>query len=276
MNFRRPAQSRTIGLSRLDMHYLDWPGSEPAIVLLHPNRTNARVWDFVVDASARASRFIAPDQRGHGLSEYPESGYELDDYVADTIELADRLGLGRVVLVGAATGGNIALLIAGRVPERVAALIVADAGLSLDPVINARVQKEIKHAFRFKNLATAKAQMPFSALWSEAMREHYARHSFKPLPSGEVEWRYHVPGASHTEHRLEEDMWHRIEVACPTLILRGDRSAVFPPANAAKLQRLIPGSETATVTGCDHRISQDQPEQFAHLIDEFLARRLAG
>jgi len=256
------------------MHYLDWPGEVPAVVLLHPNRTNARVWDFVVDASRRATRFIAPDQRGHGLSEYPEQGYELDDYVEDTIELFDALKLEKVVLVGAATGGNIALLIGSRVPERVAALVCADAGLSLDPSINARVQKEIKHAFRFPNLATAKAQMPFSALWSPAMRDHYARYSFKELPSGEVEWRYHVPGASHTEHRLEEDMWHRITVRCPTLILRGDRSAVFPPKNAAKLQGLIPGSETGEVADCDHRISQDQPQAFAARIDDFLARRL--
>ena len=41
------------------MHYLDWPGSEPTIVLLHPNRTNARVWDFVVEASGRQNRSVS-------------------------------------------------------------------------------------------------------------------------------------------------------------------------------------------------------------------------
>lgn len=274
--FRRPALSRRANLPRLTMHYLEWPGDSPPVVLLHPNRTNARVWDFVVDASTRRNRFLSPDQRGHGLSDYPAGGYDLDDYVVDSVALFDALHLDRVVLVGAATGGNIALLIASQYPARVAGIVVADAGLSLDKAINARVQNEIATAFRFPDLATARAQMPFSARWSAAMREHYARHSFKPLPSGEVEWRYHPPAAQYTEAKLEEDMWHRIQVNCPTLILRGDHSAVFPRERMDRLHRMIPGSETGTVADCDHRISQDQPEAFARLIDDFLARRVAA
>ncbi|MGI9657772.1 MAG: alpha/beta fold hydrolase, partial [Gaiellaceae bacterium] len=63
----KPAASREVDLASIRLHVLDWDGAEPPILLLHPNRTNARVWDFVVEHSTLPNRFIAPDQRGHGL-----------------------------------------------------------------------------------------------------------------------------------------------------------------------------------------------------------------
>lgn len=69
MMFTRPAQSTHVQLVSLDTHVLDWQGTDLPILLLHPNRTNARVWDFVVEYSGLKNRFLAPDARGHGLFE---------------------------------------------------------------------------------------------------------------------------------------------------------------------------------------------------------------
>lgn len=274
VHFKRPATVNETTLARLRVSYLDWPGAAPPLVLLHPNRTNARVWDFVVDASTLPNRFVAPDARGHGLSDYPESGYELQAYVDDLLAFFDALGIARAIVVGAATGGNIALLFASQHPSRVAALVVADPGLSLDKKISADVKDEIVKSFRFPSFEQGKAAMPFSSLWSQDMKDHYAEHGFRRLNSGEVEWRYHPQGAQYTEGLLEEDMWDQIKVSCPTLMMRGDRSHVFPSHNMARLKGLIAGSEAHDVAGCDHRISQDQPKVMAELIDEFVRRRL--
>ncbi len=274
VDFKRPALVEEIRVPRLRISYLDWPGDAPPIVLLHPNRTNARVWDFVVDASTLPNRFIAPDARGHGFSDYPERDYVLQEYVWDLMEFLDELQVPQAVLVGAATGGNIALLTASQHPGRIAALIVADPGLSLDKKISADVKDEIVSKARFPDFETAKAEMPFSSLWSQDMKDHFAEHSFRRLDSGEVEWRYYPQGAQYTEGVLENDMWDDIKVTCPTLMMRGDRSEVFPAHNMERLQSLIPESEAQDVSGCDHRISQDQPERMAELVDDFLRRRL--
>ena len=101
MPLAKIARSGRVQLTRLTLHHLDWPAAtaeaaaEPPIVLLHPNRTNARVWDYVVEHSTLPNRWLAPDQRGHGRSDYPESGYQLDDYVTDLVELLDALGVAR-------------------------------------------------------------------------------------------------------------------------------------------------------------------------------------
>lgn len=275
VTFNRPAAVEEIRLPRLRVSYLDWSGEGPPIVLMHPNRTNARVWDFVVEESTLPNRFLAPDARGHGLSDYPERGYVLQEYVLDFIEFLDALQIDQVVLVGAATGGNVALLIATQYASRIAGLVVADPGLSLDKKISSDVKDEIVKNFRFLDFETAKAAMPFSALWSDDMKDHYASHGFKHLESGEVEWRYYPAGAQYTEGLLEEDMWDDINVTCPTLMMRGSESQVFPAHNMKRLQEMIPTSEAHNIDDCDHRISQDQPALMASLIDDFVKRRVS-
>lgn len=265
----RIASSRTVSLPRLSLHVLDWVGEAPPVLLLHPNRTNARVWDFVVEHSRLPNRFLAPDQRGHGRSDYPASGYLYEDYLADLEALLAALDVERVHLVGAATGGNLALLLATRRPELVETLTVIDPGLSLDPGINRTVQAQIANEYRFPSLAEARARMPFSALWSEEMKDHYSSHSFRELEDGSVEWRYLPAGVAETEHLLEAPIWHLIDVSCPTLIARGSRSAVFPPANMQRLHELIPGSRTLEIEA-DHRVSQDAPAALAAALDAFL------
>ena len=269
MAFARPAQSRRLQLASLDAHILDWPGEDPPILLLHPNRTNARVWDFVVEHSILKNRFIAPDARGHGLSAYPEQGYGYADYLEDLGALLDTLGIAQAHLVGAATGGNLALLLASESRQRVASLVVVDPGVSLDPHLSLMVREQMVREFRFPSLAEARARMPFSALWSAAMKDHYSKHSFHDLGNGEVEWRYFPPAVVETEHLLETPIWDRIAVRCPTLAIRGAGSAVFPLANMQRLCALIPGATSAEIAA-DHRVSQDNPRALATLIDSFI------
>lgn len=248
---------------------LDWEGAEPPVLLLHPNRTNARVWDFVVELSTLPNRFLAPDQRGHGLSDYPRSGYLYEDYIADALALLDELGLQRAHLVGAATGGNIALLLASDHGARVETLTVIDPGLSLDPAINRRVQRQIASEHAFASLDEARERMPFSERWSDEMKEHYARHSFEIEADGSATWRYYVPGVAATEHMLEAPIWDRISVSCPTLAIRGVASEVFPTHNLDRLCELVPQTERFEIDA-DHRVSQDNPGALAARLDEFI------
>src|SRR5258706_8155224 len=73
---------------------------------------------------------VAPDNRGHGTSEKPddESQYTFDRLGTDLLELADGLwgGDAPFVLLGHSMGGMVAQVLALRVPERLAALVLMD------------------------------------------------------------------------------------------------------------------------------------------------------
>jgi pimeloyl-ACP methyl ester carboxylesterase len=73
------------------------------------------------------------DQRGHGRSERPASGYRLADSVADLGGILDALNTTEpVVLVGNSYGGTIAVEFALRHPERVAGLVLIEAHVSVE------------------------------------------------------------------------------------------------------------------------------------------------
>lgn len=273
---RGPGVSRFTTTARGRFHYVDWPGEDPPVVLLHPNRTNARVWDFVVAHSTLTQRFVALDHRGHGLSDWPDSGYGLDDYVADDIAFCEQLDAGPVTLVGAATGGTVALLLASQRPDLVRLLAVVDPGLSLDPAINAAVQDQIEHGYSHASFDEAAAALPFSELWDAAMHAHFAQHSLLRRPDGRWAGRYRKEAAQETEALLEQDLWDRITLSCDLLALRGERSEVFDRSKLVRLGSLAPSSIVGEVPRADHRAMQDNPPAVAALLDSFVRSRQPG
>ena len=114
--------------------------------------------------------------------------------------------------------------------------------------------------------------MPFSQLWSDQMKDHYSKYSFKLSKNKKYQWLYYPPGVKKTESELEKEIWSKIKINCPTLILRGEKSDVFPEKNSKKLSNIITISHEKTVRGCNHRISQDQPKKMASEIDKFLKK----
>lgn len=175
-----------------------------------------------------------------------------------------------MILAGAATGGNVAVLLASQRPDLVRGLALLDPGLSLDPQLNERVQEQIEHGSVHDSFEAAAAGMPFSALWDDAMRAHFAAHSFRQLPDGRWTGRYRKEAAQETEALLEEDLWDRIAVTCPTLALRGDRSQVFTREKLVRLAGLLPQAVLAEVPRADHRVTQDNPPVVAALLDGFV------
>lgn len=121
----------------MTLHYREWVGDGPRndrapILLLHGLASAAHIWDFTAPLLATDRRVVALDQRGHGLSQKPDDGYDFATIVADDVAAADALGLGeRIVLVGHSWGANVALELAAAHPQRVAALALVDGGFGM-------------------------------------------------------------------------------------------------------------------------------------------------
>src|SRR6266545_2797521 len=77
----------------------EWPSGGPSILLLHGLASSSHIWDLVAPRLAPRFRVVAYDQRGHGLSGKPSSGYGFDRLVADAAAVIRSLGLRRPVLV---------------------------------------------------------------------------------------------------------------------------------------------------------------------------------
>jgi pimeloyl-ACP methyl ester carboxylesterase len=99
-------------------------------VLVHGLASNLRLWDGVAAyLQALGHTVVAIDQRGHGRSDAPESGYDLDTAIADLRALIGAFGLERPVLAGQSWGGTVVLEAAWRSPEVVRGIACVDGGV---------------------------------------------------------------------------------------------------------------------------------------------------
>ncbi len=108
----------------------DWGGSGQAVVLLHGLASNARIWDGVTSRLAGAGlRVVAIDQRGHGASAQPGSGYDFASVGRDLASALAALGIERPLLAGHSWGAHVALQYAADRPGEVAGLALVDGAL---------------------------------------------------------------------------------------------------------------------------------------------------
>ncbi len=122
------AEERFVSANGLRFHCIDWGGQGNWLVLLHGLASQSHIWDLVAPHLNHDFRVIAIDQRGHGLSDKPDSGYDFTSITHDLDQLLDRLRVDRGILVGHSWGGNVVLQYAVDHPQRVMGLILVDGG----------------------------------------------------------------------------------------------------------------------------------------------------
>src|SRR5215471_9639384 len=68
-------------------------GSGSPLILLHGSPLTSRSWLRLMPTLAKTYTVIAPDFRGYGQSDKPETGYEVQTMVEDLRQLLDQLGI---------------------------------------------------------------------------------------------------------------------------------------------------------------------------------------
>jgi pimeloyl-ACP methyl ester carboxylesterase len=113
-------------LSNPRVAYVDQGSGEQVLLLIHGLAGNAGFWRYNIPELARHHRVIAVDLPGYGRSQkdvsYP---YDMVFYAETLNRLLDELDVRQVVPVGHSMGGQIAMTLALRHPERVSRLVLA-------------------------------------------------------------------------------------------------------------------------------------------------------
>ena len=113
----------------ITLHIREWAGTGPPFVLLHGLASNARLWDEVGAILADAGHHVvAVDQRGHGLSDTPDDGYDFDTIADDLARLVRTLELQQPYIAGQSWGGNVVLTFAATHPGLARGFAFVDGG----------------------------------------------------------------------------------------------------------------------------------------------------
>jgi pimeloyl-ACP methyl ester carboxylesterase len=101
----------------------------PQLILLHGLASSQHIWDLVLPMLERDFRVTTYDQRGHGESSRPTSGYSFGEVTKDLAAVARAVKAKRPVLVGHSYGANVSIDYAVRRPESVASVMCVDGGM---------------------------------------------------------------------------------------------------------------------------------------------------
>jgi pimeloyl-ACP methyl ester carboxylesterase len=104
-------------------------GDGPPLLLVHGWPETWYAWRLMMPTLAQGFEVVAADQRGIGLSDKPEDGYDAGTLADDLVALMDALGHQRFAVVGVDTGLIISYALAADHPDRVERLVVGEAPL---------------------------------------------------------------------------------------------------------------------------------------------------
>lgn len=248
-------------------------GAGPAVVLLHGTSANHAVWEAVGDRLAERATVIALDQRGHGRSDKPATGYAGPDFADDVVTVLDALGIERALVGGHSLGGRNAWLAAFRHPDRVAGAVVVDYTPYVEPEVLDELAVRVAAGHRdFADRAEIEGYLRdrYRRILPDAV-ERRARWGYRRRDDGRLE-PYADPEAMRQlidGFRTPWDAEFRA-VTVPMTHVRGGDSLIVSSAawEAARADR--PDDRWVVVDGADHYI----PEEFPDLIAAELARAL--
>jgi 3-oxoadipate enol-lactonase len=253
------------GETRIGPNHVEQTGSGTDVVLVHAGVADSRMWGPQWRSWARDYRITRLDLRGFGRSDLPEGPYS---HAGDLRSVCDAVGIERAVLVGASLGGRVVLDLAVSEPDRVAGLVLADAGLpdhDWSDEIRAfgAAEDEALEAGDLDRATEINVEfwVPDGSDRVRAAIREQQRRAFALQVGREDE-----------EELLTQDLSSRLAtVDAPALVLMGEQDHADFHVIADRLARELPQAQRATIPRAGHLPSLEQPEAFDAVVLPFVA-----
>jgi pimeloyl-ACP methyl ester carboxylesterase len=261
-------RSSFVDVDAIRLHSLEWERQQSIVttnalirdmsdtvplVLLHGLSATAETWRLLAQDLCQYHQVIAFDQRGHGLSDQPDEGYDMRTMAEDIIHGMAALGLGLVALVGHGWGARVALVLTAYHPALVSHLILVDCphieprhwpGMTRERFIRERAPQEM-YASREAYLNTLRNEM--NGFWSPQIESIVLSYVYE-YPDGHLEERLRP----ENQRRIREALWedralsYYSKLACPVLLVP---AADRPQPGEEPPERLEDASEFAAAKG---------------------------
>jgi pimeloyl-ACP methyl ester carboxylesterase len=258
----------------IDINYEDEGEGHP-LVLIHGLTSTLRMWDEQMPALLSKYRVVRYDCRGHGGTESPAdpSAYSQEIFIDDALGLLDALGLEKVHLCGLSMGGNIALNLALRHPDRVGAMIVASTGAGSrkdDGTIEGfKIAADILRKGDLKRFTDAMMTSPLFEPFLKKRPDLVEVTKENLLSCNAMGLANTIRGVQLKRSSIMDLEEKLRDLSVPTLILAGDKDiACLEPAEF--MNQHIPRSKLVVFSKTGHIVNRERPEDFNREVMDFL------
>jgi 3-oxoadipate enol-lactonase len=217
-----------------------WRKPEP-VVLIHGNDESSLEWYAWVPRMAQEYRLFRPDLPGLGHSNIPRGfDYSLANLATFVTQVMDKAGVDSAHIVGAKTGGAVAMRLAADYPMRTRSLVVAGGPAS---PIRIADPSPIPQRDRLGSNAPKEMVAYWNTLFSRPDREG-TKGLNKALSNFDL---------------AQEGVLQRI--TAPTLVITADRSKMHSVEKARAYQSLIPNSRLVVIRSDAYHIAAANAEE---------------
>jgi pimeloyl-ACP methyl ester carboxylesterase len=267
---------KIIKLNEIDTFVVD-RGSGENIIFLNGILAWSFTWRKLLDLMPESYHLYALDYSGTGYSEKEQNKNSMDAFTEQVALLMEYFSMKSTVIVGNSLGGEVALNLAIKYPEKVKALILIDtAGYQK----NKEITKGLVSLSRFKlteyilsllnNEVTARKLIE-GALYDETIVDSdMIKGYLKPLKiDGALEAFFDLVKSLDSD----EFGYDKVKsIKKPTLIIWGEYDKIIPVEDAHRLNRDIENSKLVVFNRCGHAPQEEMPEKVVKTIDEFLKK----
>jgi pimeloyl-ACP methyl ester carboxylesterase len=262
------------------VRYLERPGADPAVVLIHGLPGTADDFDDVTPL-LEGRHTIAIDRPGFGFS----SGgfHRFDEQVSTLAALLDKLGVKRPLLVGHSYGGTLALAFAASHPDAVRGLVLVDAAAAGTHSENGfeRTQAHFVQMLSWPVVQPI-ADLTFSGVVRKASVEQADAKAFDPNPVDPdhkrrllaINMRHEDLDAFAGERLESDDVIPKLNkrlatIQTPAVVVQGASDKLIVPNRGRQLAAALPHARLVLVQG-GHMVPYTHPKAVAGAVQELL------
>lgn len=230
----------------LELHY-ELVGAGPAVLCVHgATGTGSYEWSKLADALRQRYRFVIPDLRGHGPSEYRAGEMSIEAVNGDLVALIAHEDLEPPHVLAFSFGAEAALELELTYPGTAASLVLLSPGLG-DPKSSVPTRSQLEQGWP-RSLRALHAERHGDDHWLDVMLELCERAAVRPKADLEA-----IGG-----------------IACPILLVLGSEDDPRRLRQAEVMRDAHARTQVVTVEGGRHAVHKDFPSEVATVIDEFL------
>lgn len=255
----------------------DGPRDTPPVVLLHCFACSMKWWNPVVGELALRNRVIRIDLLGHGGSEKPDGGYDMESQARQVALALKELGVDHAIVAGHSMGGTVATALAAQEPSLVAGVVIVSteaevrygrlpltARLGFLPVVGQAINSLLPDSM-IRNAYADVFQKGFEV-------PGYVVDDFRSMTYTSYDDSARLDGEYTGERPLQERL---AATRIPLMVIQGTADRLVDPA-VIEAWREVPGVRIEPLPGVGHSPPIEEPAKVASLLAEFSADLTPG